>query len=851
MAEPSAKRQRLEEAKDPKAPASACDVATPQKVSKRGTKEAVVQNYVDLLKAQQTRVVKFPSLLSETDLQQVLSCHRAVLDSGDPAVTNPQNREHKRKRCLFLHGQSVPEQGQLLSRAPAVLRKMLRAAVSAQQEGQWGSAEPDPAGSEADKNAALSGIDVRRCSIRVVELWEYESGGGLVDDYHFDAGSIVTIVGLVNDKEEFTGGQFQTKELDGHLQTHELSKGDVICFVSHKYHSITPVSAYTQAARALSLPWPNALSMRFGEQSPGSPGSDEDESEDELLLPRALKGRVGPTKRAAFCIACIGVSACVGLLAVVLQSRGQTEMGMAAWRPPERMVEELYTFGSPGASKSILLDMSREGGCIAGLRVYARSERPGWKVNTPVYDPVSWITEQFGFRHAQMAFLELSEQNLLESDMGPCRASASDPHHDDFWWVAGHSSYEAILKHHLWAQAPTGKKPLPASYDGTGSLTLLQKAYLMVHFTFVIYAPEMQTMHMDARLWGWNLVGYAESLPYADKGGLVQFHDHAALYQHPKSLECALVFEGSDRQDLSDWVYDADIKTSQFCGFEDVHSGFRDKLLAMLRSDDYDQAIRAKLPFCSRVAATGHSMGGAQAELFTACANRRIPKLWQTDALSDHELVAFQLTGPELLRPFLTEQVPGMVLRNVNNRCLGVEGPMETASGSALAAERCHPPGPRAAQRWRLGEAGSIVNEATSKCLTVDVDDVSKPATLHLCRHLADGAPHSNQTWVHTPEGLLEQRSVGNCLNAKLLLEKCAFSDQRWEPSADGRLLHKLSGRCLDVSGEAAVDGATFVLNDCAEGVEDAKLQRWGISQHGILQSLSDVSVSETLGLQR
>ena len=26
------------------------------------------------------------------------------------------------------------------------------------------------------------------------------------------------------------------------------------------------------------------------------------------------------------------------------------------------------------------------------------------------------------------------------------------------------------------------------------------------------------------------------------------------------------------------------------------------------------------------------------------------------------------------------------------------------ASGSALAAERCHPPGPRAAQRWRLGE---------------------------------------------------------------------------------------------------------------------------------------------------
>ena len=39
----------------------------------------------------------------------------------------------------------------------------------------------------------------------------------------------------------------------------------------------------------------------------------------------------------------------------------------------------------------------------------------------------------------------------------------------------------------------------------------------MCHFTFVIYAPDMQTLHMDARDWGWNLVGYAESLPYAHK----------------------------------------------------------------------------------------------------------------------------------------------------------------------------------------------------------------------------------------------------------------------------------------------------------------------------------------------
>ena len=35
----------------------------------------------------------------------------------------------------------------------------------------------------------------------------------------------------------------------------------------------------------------------------------------------------------------------------------------------------------------------------------------------------------------------------------------------------------------------------------------------MCHFTFVIYAPEMATLHVDAKEWGWTLVGYASSLP--------------------------------------------------------------------------------------------------------------------------------------------------------------------------------------------------------------------------------------------------------------------------------------------------------------------------------------------------
>lgn len=58
-----------------------------------------------------------------------------------------------------------------------------------------------------------------------------------------------------------------------------------------------------------------------------------------------------------------------------------------------------------------------------------------------------------------------------------------------------------------------------------------------------------------------------------------------------------------------------DIATVDFCGFKDVHQGFKDKLMAMLErtlaafqyvlmtcaeGEDYDQAIRAKLPYCSK-----------------------------------------------------------------------------------------------------------------------------------------------------------------------------------------------------------------------------------------------------------
>eukprot|EP00930_Biecheleria_cincta_P027711 TRINITY_DN19406_c0_g1_i1.p1 TRINITY_DN19406_c0_g1~~TRINITY_DN19406_c0_g1_i1.p1 ORF type:complete len:243 (+),score=37.58 TRINITY_DN19406_c0_g1_i1:365-1093(+) len=238
-----------------------CECKPPAKNPRAGAVEAVVPNYVDLEKAQNSRVIKFPGLISTSDREQIMSCFEAALAAGDPLVTNPQNKSHSNKQCVFLHGESTPEAGQLLRQHPRVIAKLVRAAVNAQIQGDWGTASGAPL--ESDSHALgqpLQGIEVQRLSIRVIELWEYQPGGGLVDDSHFDAGSIVTIVCQMCDSEDFTGGTFRTLEPDGTQKEYELECGDVICFVSHKYHNVTPVITGRRRSLVIEL-WEGGLDM--------------------------------------------------------------------------------------------------------------------------------------------------------------------------------------------------------------------------------------------------------------------------------------------------------------------------------------------------------------------------------------------------------------------------------------------------------------------------------------------------------------------------------------------------------------------------------------------------------------
>lgn len=131
--------------------------------------------------------------------------------------------------------------------------------------------------------------------------------------------------------------------------------------------------------------------------------------------------------------------------------------------------------------------------------------------------------------------------------------------------------------------------------------------------------------------------------------------DVARLYQDPETLECVLVFASAYPVcTVNDMVYSEELSLAPWCGYRDIHAGavwnFRDHL----KSQPYTASIKAKLPRCASVQAVGHSMGGAHAQLFAACASRYTacgqldPKI-RRGCNVDHGLVTWDWEAPEAM----------------------------------------------------------------------------------------------------------------------------------------------------------------------------------------------------------
>ena len=85
-------------------------------------------------------------------------------------------------------------------------------------------------------------IELGRVHVRCVEFHEMREGGGLYDTQHKDDGSLITLDCMLSEPgEDFGGGTFQTLEADGTMKEHQFEYGDVVGFVSHKYHCVAPL----------------------------------------------------------------------------------------------------------------------------------------------------------------------------------------------------------------------------------------------------------------------------------------------------------------------------------------------------------------------------------------------------------------------------------------------------------------------------------------------------------------------------------------------------------------------------------------------------------------------------------
>ena len=199
--------------------------------------------------ARASNVVHAPALLNASDLKDIETVRKCMADNETSLVNNPQNATHEFKVCTFLNN---PPTHLMHTYAPNVLHKMLNFGRQAWAEENWSG--------DAETPGPLYGITngLPSLSIRVAEHWEYAVGGGLVDPLHNDVDSVLTLVALLSEVDDFEGGTFRTYETDNSHLEHPMEQGDVICFISHKYHNIVPVTRGVRRSFVMEL-WQGGL----------------------------------------------------------------------------------------------------------------------------------------------------------------------------------------------------------------------------------------------------------------------------------------------------------------------------------------------------------------------------------------------------------------------------------------------------------------------------------------------------------------------------------------------------------------------------------------------------------------
>lgn len=212
----------------------------------------------------------------------------------------------------------------------------------------------------------------------------------------------------------------------------------------------------------------------------------------------------------------------------------------------------------------------------------------------PVVDAVVPMAGLVGFRHAWIGGAELDVTEGTVRVQQCNETITNSPTGRRAPWLHGNERY----------------------VDAVGKLddrAVLNMTILSTIFSY--HRNPKEEVAAGVREYGWRLVGTGfDDGSGAFAGGPQVSH----LFQDPESLDCILTFQGSDS--MQDWFGNIDVVQESFCGLsERVHKGFRDHMRRIIRNPTWQQEVRPHLGRCRNVFATGHSLGGAMATLFTAC----------------------------------------------------------------------------------------------------------------------------------------------------------------------------------------------------------------------------------------
>lgn len=194
--------------------------------------------------AQQTSVKRFEKFLSDDEIAALKEAAATVSASSGEVSRSNGCQEDSWRTIFFNH--------RLAELLPDLHSRLVAAAKEADDE--WG----------------LLDSERTQVSMRCAEYHSVQTSGGLPKPKHYDAGSLITLDLMLSHTDEFDGGDFSTLEQDGQLQPHKFERGDLLVFVSHKFHCVSPVTNGTRQVFVCEL-WeglerrcPRRCNMPFG-----------------------------------------------------------------------------------------------------------------------------------------------------------------------------------------------------------------------------------------------------------------------------------------------------------------------------------------------------------------------------------------------------------------------------------------------------------------------------------------------------------------------------------------------------------------------------------------------------------